>query len=157
MATIVEDIDTAAAGIAVALASSGYDADLSPASLWEIDRFFDEQAPDGRARRRGLLGQQVGARLFALGAYVGEVLRRELGGEWHGDDDDPEAEITVELRLPDGSVVWPVQRVLQRFRDGPEEGIAAYGSALGLTVGPRPERPDPPEPPVRRGWLRRRS
>lgn len=45
----------------------------------------------------------MGQRLVAVGAYVREVFRRELGGEWHGDNGDPEAEINVELRLPDGS------------------------------------------------------
>lgn len=141
MSTIVEDMGVGSAWIAEALTTSGYAADFSPASLWEIDRFFDDHAPGGRVKRRGLLGKQVGQRILAVGAYVGEVLRRDLGGEWHGDDDDPEVEINVELHLPGGTIVWPVQRAMKRLQNGPEDGIAAYGSALGLTVGPEPAAP----------------
>ena len=139
MGTIIEDIDGASEWIAQALQSSGYAADFTPPSLWEIDRFFDEQSADGEPNRKGLLSESLGSRMFAIGAYVGEVLRRELGGEWVGDDDDPEVEINVALQGVDGSVCWPVQRVMKRLQNGPEDGIAAYGSAMGLEVGPKPE------------------
>ncbi|KGN37726.1 hypothetical protein N803_11760 [Knoellia subterranea KCTC 19937] len=79
----------------------------------------------------------MGARL-SLGAYTGEVIRRSVGGEWRWDDEDPEAEVNVELVLPDGAVIWPVQRVMKSFKNGPDEGIAAFGVALGLEVGPPP-------------------
>jgi hypothetical protein len=58
-------------------------------------------------------------RIFALGAYVGEAFRRRLGGDWMADDDDPAGEVNVILRLPDGTVIWPVQRVLKRPTNGP--------------------------------------
>jgi hypothetical protein len=135
------DVQAAASWVAVALATAGYDADFSAASLWEVDRFFDDHAPQGRALVGGLLAEQVGQRLFALGGYVGEVIRRSLGGEWSGDDDDPEGEVNVQLRLSDGSVVWPVQQALQRFSYGSGESFAAYGAGLGLRVGARPDGP----------------
>jgi len=135
------DVQAAASWVAGALGTSGYDADFSAASLWEVDRFFDDHAPEGRARAGGLLEEQVGQRLFAIGGYVGEVIRRSLGGEWCGDDDDPEGEVNVELRLSDGSVVRPVQRALQRFSYGSGESFAAYGAGFGLEVGARPDGP----------------
>jgi hypothetical protein len=138
VATIVEDIDAASQWIARALQSSAYAADFSPASLWEIDRFFDEQSTDGVPNPKGLLSESLGPRLFALGAYVGEVIRRASGGQWTGDDDDPQVELNVALQGPDGRVCWPVQRVMKRLANGSEEGIAAYGLALGLSVGQRP-------------------
>ena len=93
----------------------------------------------GRARPGGLLATDFGPRVFALGAYTGEVIRRDRGGEWHADDDDPGAEVNVELRLPGGGVIWPVQRAMKRCLNGAEDGIAAYGAALGLDVGaPQP-------------------
>jgi hypothetical protein len=136
---ILEDVQGSAEWMAEALSSSGYDADFGVASLWEVERFFDEHAPNGQARRRGLLSEGLGQRLFGLGSYVGEVIRRAQGGEWQGDDTDPEAEINVTLVLTDGSYVWPVQRVMKRFSNGPEDGIPAYASALGLEVGERPQ------------------
>lgn len=138
--SITDDAAEAAEWIATALTSSGYQADFSPPSLWEIDRFFEEHSSEGEARSGGLLSEDLGSRLFALGAYTGEVIRRDLGGVWAGDDDDPEAEINIELRLPDGSVVWPIQRAMKRYANGDEDAIAPFAGALGANVGARPAR-----------------
>jgi hypothetical protein len=148
VASLREDIDRSAAWIAQALQSSGYRADFSPQSLWSIDRFFDDHSDHGRPKRGGLLAADLGARIFALGAYVGEVIRRHAGGTWHTNDEDPEGEVNVELVLTDETRIWPVQRVMKRYQNGAEDGIAAYGAMLGLDVG----QPPPPEPPKRR-WL----
>lgn len=138
---IKEDIDKASQWISRALESSGYLADFSPRSLWEIDRFFEEQSSPGVAKPGGLLSKDLGTRLFALGAYVGEVLRRAKGGEWRGDDADPEVEINVEFHFPDGGRCWPTQRIIKRFKNGAEDGLAVYGLGPGLDVGPKPEQP----------------
>ncbi|HEY4354230.1 MAG TPA: hypothetical protein VGN16_00670 [Acidobacteriaceae bacterium] len=148
MPSIVEDVQTSADWIAQALNSSGYRADFTPRSLWEIDRFFEEHSTGGAGKPGGLLSESAGQRLFAIGSYIGEVARRELGGEWIGDDDDPEAEISVELRLEGDIRCWPVQRAMKRFKNGPEDGIAVWGNALGLDVGPPPEQP-------RKGFFKR--
>jgi hypothetical protein len=144
MASLREDIDASAAWIAQALQSSGYHADFSTQSLWSIDRFFDDNSDRGQSRRGGPLGTDLGSRIFALGAYVGEVVRRNAGGAWHSNDQDPQGEINVELVLADGTKIWPVQRVMKRYKNGAEDGIAAYGAALGLNVG------QPPQPPKKR-------
>lgn len=44
MASVVADAKSAASWIADALSSSGYRADFSPQSLWEVDRFLAEQS-----------------------------------------------------------------------------------------------------------------
>lgn len=141
MKTIKEDVQTSADWISRALQSSGYRADFSPQSLWEVDRFFDEHSQNGAGRPGGLLSQDLGSRLFAIGSYIGEVLRRGVGGEWIGHDADPHAEMNAELHLSDGSRCWPMQRAMKRFKDGPRDGIAGWGSGAGLQVGPRPEPP----------------
>jgi hypothetical protein len=132
MTSILEDVQTSANWISEALTSSGYQADFSPDSLIEVDRFFSEHSNNGKAVHGGLLSESLGSRLFAIGSYVGEVLRRNVGGEWRGDDSDPQAEINVALHLPNGTVCWPVQRAMKPFKLGPEEGIAAYGAHAGL-------------------------
>jgi hypothetical protein len=137
MGTILEDIHGAADWIAKALQSSGYKADFSPSSLWEIDRFFDEHSRDGTAIAGGFLSEQLGQRLFGLGSYVGEVVRRAKGGSWSAVDNEAEAEINAQLQVGD-QICWPVQRVMKRFKNGPEDGIAVYGLSLGLDVGARP-------------------
>lgn len=127
---IVADAVGAANWMSKALSSSGYKADFSLNSLREVDRFFDEQAADGQATPGGLLSEQLGQRIFGLGAYVGEVIRRDCNGAWQGNDADPKAEINIEVKLKDGTVFWPVQRVMKRFKNGSEDGIYAYGSVL---------------------------
>jgi hypothetical protein len=126
---IVSDVGASAEWVAQALSSSGYKADFSLESLKEIDRFFDEHAPKGRPTPDGLLSQDLGSRLFSIGSYVGEVIRRKAGGAWHGDDSDPQAEINVALKLNNGTNMWPIQRVMKRFKLGATEGIYAYGVA----------------------------
>ena len=126
---IVRDALASAEQISKALSQSGYKADFSLDSLKQVDRFFEEQAANGQPKPGGLLSQQLGARLFAIGAYVGEVIRRQNGGEWQGDDSDPRAEINIVVRLKSGVMLWPVQRVMKRFKNGAEDGIWIYGAA----------------------------
>lgn len=127
-----DDISAAAAWIASALTSSGYKADFTPLSIGEIERFFDEQTFSGGAVAGGLLSEDLGSRLFALGSYCGEVLRREIGGEWLVDDADPQGELNASLKLANGVTCWPIQRVMKRFQS-PENNLAHW--ALGLREG----------------------
>lgn len=125
---IVSDALASAEWISTALSQSGYRADFTLESLKQIDRFFEEQAANGQPKAEGLLSEQLGARLFAIGAYVGEVIRRQNSGEWQGDDNDTQAEINIAVRLKMGTVLWPVQRVIKRFKNGAEDGIWIYGA-----------------------------
>jgi hypothetical protein len=88
MASLAEDIDTAADWVSKALSSSGYLVDFSPARLWSVDRFLDDNSVAGLARPGGLLAQNLGFRLFALGAYTGEVIRRAVGAHWRTNDQE---------------------------------------------------------------------
>jgi hypothetical protein len=105
-----DDIPVAAQWISSALQSSGYRADFTPQSIAEVERFFREQTKDGEPISGGLLAQDLGSRLFALGSYCGEVLRKELGGHWQTDDNDPEGEINAALEVASGVTCWPMQR-----------------------------------------------
>jgi hypothetical protein len=126
---IVSDALASAEQISRALSQSGYKADFSLESLKQVDRFFEEQTANGQPKAGGLLSQELGARLFAIGAYVGEVIRRQTGGQWQGDDNDPRAEVNIAIRLKTGVILWPVQRVMKRFKNGAEDGIWIYGNA----------------------------
>jgi hypothetical protein len=165
MPSIRDDIHAAAEWISEALASSGYEADFSANSLVEIDRFFSENSVDGRPVPGGLLSESLGGRLFALGAYAGEVVRRNIGGEWRGDDDDPAVEVNVELHLPDSTICWPMQRVMKRYKLGSSDSIAAWGARAGLNItrdpwpalGARPNvnEPELESPRAKSPWWKR--
>ena len=124
---VVTDARDSAEWIAKALYISGYKADFTVDSLKEIDRFFDDNAPNGRPKPDGLLSSDLGARLFALGSYVGEVIRRSSDGEWIGNDNDSEAEINIALHLNNGTILRPVQRIMKRLLNGNENGVYVYG------------------------------
>jgi len=126
---IVVDAKKAAEAIAKTLTNSGYKADFSIESLQQVERFFLENSERGKAKAGGPLSQQLGARLFAIGSYVGEVIRRECKGQWFGNDSDPRAEINIAVDFPNSVRMWPVQRVMRRFTNGPEDNIYHYGVA----------------------------
>jgi hypothetical protein len=138
--TLLDDVRTSAAWIARALESSGYRADFSPLSLRDVERFMAEHSDHGIAVPGGLLATDLGPRLFALGAYLGETVRRSAGGTWETDAEDPDSEMNLRLRLPDGSVVWPVQRMVKRFRHGHEDSVVGYAMGLGLQPARRRSR-----------------
>jgi hypothetical protein len=140
MSTLSADLLAASEWIAAALLSSGYKADFSPGSLWEIERFFDEHTANGVARPDGLLAQDLGARLFAIGGYIGETIQRSKGGRWVENASEPNDEINVALELPDGTSMWPVVRAMKRLEGGSADSIVAYAKSFGLDVGPAPDR-----------------
>jgi hypothetical protein len=63
----------------------------------------------------------------AYGGYIGEVLRRAAGGEWVIDKDpdvtDPNSAITLRK---DNKRVFPVDKVMKRLFNGPEDNVAFY-------------------------------
>ena len=53
--------------------------------------------------------------MFALGAYTGEVIRRDRGGLWRIDPADSDDERDLELvvgPVPAEKICWPVRRVM---------------------------------------------
>ena len=131
MASLTDDLSAGSEWISEALRSSGYVADFSPASLWSVDRFLDDHAPAGQPRLGGLLAIDLGTRLFSLGAYTGEVLWRNLGGQWETNDADPEGELNVALTLPVGDVVFPVQRVMKQVQERNRRQRRSLWSGIG--------------------------
>ena len=131
--SLVEDASDGAVWMSKTLTSSGYRADFSIESLGEVDRFFDEQVTEGQARAGGLLAKNLGRTLFCLGAYCGEVIRRHRCGTWMPGGQEPDAEINLALQLPDGSVIWPVQRAMKRYRFGREDSLVAYAASIEAT------------------------
>jgi hypothetical protein len=127
--SLAADIPVGAEWIAAALGASGYAADFSVASLREVDRFVAEQSGPG-----GLLSQDRGGRLFALGCYVGQTLIKAYGGVWETDDADPQGEVNIAVRLDSGVTVWPVQRLMKLYAEGPDNAL--YPFAVSLAASP---------------------
>ena len=62
---------------------------------------------------------------------VGNVIIKALpGSRWITDDKDPEGEITAQIKLTSGTIIWPMQRVINRFKNGEEDSIYPYGVVI---------------------------
>ena len=130
MDDLLKDIDMGADYVAKAMTNTGYLAEYSIESLKEVDRLIDENSIDGKPTPDGMLSKDLGRRMFSIGAYVGEVLRRNIGGDWWVDLNDFMVKVNVELRLENGSVVWPMQKVGKRLNNGPEDSLYHFGMWL---------------------------
>lgn len=127
--SLAEDILQAAERTSTALIMAGYHANFTLGSLAEVDRLFADHSNDGEAIAGGYFSESLGSRLFGIGSYSGEVLRRSIGGEWVTDDSDPQGEINVTLELANGSTCWPMQRAMKRFQSA-ENNIAHWAALL---------------------------
>ena len=128
MASLEEDIKKQADWITRAFASDHLQLDYSIRSFIEIDRFFNMHAQEGKGRKGGRLELNPGPIIFSLGSYVGETIIHTLPGSvWQTTDSDPEGEITASIKLADGTIIWPIQKVIKRFKNGSQDSIYIYG------------------------------
>jgi len=127
MATLKEDIQTQSDWLVKAFAADGLTLDYTLASLIAVDRFFALHAKNGHAVKGGRLAQNFGAVIFAIGAYVGQTIIAQVpGAVWLTDDNDPQGEITAAVQFTDGTTMWPMQKVMKRFKNGAEDSIYLY-------------------------------
>ncbi|MDB5364989.1 MAG: hypothetical protein JWM77_916 [Rhodospirillales bacterium] len=111
--------------------SRGVTLDGSVDSLRILDMLID----DARDAIQGEPNPPQAALLWALGAYLGEVVRSTRGGDWSvGALDDLDAFWATSLTTGDGDQLWPMQRMIKRFLNGPDDSIYAYGLVMSKQV-----------------------
>lgn len=129
MGTILEDIPPSAEWIIKAFASENYRLDYTLDSFIEIDRFFNYHYPNGQPRKRGHFAKPgFGHILFSLGAYIGETIIKQVeNAHWQPNENNPEDELNIAVRLPNDMLCFPMLRVLKRMENGMEDSIYPYG------------------------------
>jgi hypothetical protein len=65
--------------------------------------------------------QGLRIRSFAIGAYVGEVMRRRIGGHWQ--EDKSATGDNLSLVLPSGTEAFPLSWVYKRIVNGSDDNI----------------------------------
>ena len=77
-------------------------------------------------RIRGVAGSEIVDQVCnTYGAYIGEVMRRNIGGEWMLDDKFSPGRKIVSLRV--GHLqTFPTSKVLKRILDGPGDDVWFY-------------------------------
>ena len=127
--SLVEDIQIATPWVVDALNSSGYTADYSIESLKELDRLLkEEKKPDG------ILAKDVGYKLFALGAYLGEVMIKRYGGHWITNDNDRKGEIKITVELDVDITFMPVMSVMKCYENGEENSLYVLALAMEQSI-----------------------
>lgn len=143
------EVEQSAEWVAGELQQREFEADFSLESLHEVDRFFAEFARADLPGFNDFFADDISYRSFAMGAYVGEVLRRANGGEWQSDPNDPLIEVNIQLAFSDEAACQPMRQVLLRLNDGPASSFAKFAGELGFEVPGEPkieELPAPEEP-----------
>ena len=128
------DIRESAEWIAAILRDHQVEADYSPASLATLDRFLAGSVSAQLPGSNDFFSEDFSYRSFAMGAYVGEVLRQSLGGDWESDEKDPLIEINIALRLSEKQSCQPMKRVLERLNTGPSRSFVRFAAENGLTI-----------------------
>lgn len=71
-----------------------------------------------------MFAQGLGGKLFAISAYIGEVIiRNTKATKWETNDKDPQGEINIKLVSANGTAMYPAHRVMKRIQNGPEDNI----------------------------------
>lgn len=121
--------------------SHGLSLDYSVASLASVDVMLADMfgprglAPDDASWRPDAEQRRM---ILALGSYLGEVIRRRLGGTWRDDPMAPGKPLFLELVLPDSQRVRPLERAYKRLVSGSASPLVATVESVD-TAGRAPE------------------
>ena len=103
-------------------AEMGFELDYSPESLSQV-----EQLITALPARKGRPKKQYRELAGVTGAYLAEVILRNVSGEW-GFETEWDA---GGIRLPSGTWVFPLHKSRKRYEDGPGDDFVSYYMALG--------------------------
>lgn len=96
----------------------GVPLDYSMESLQRIESYIEENYPRSEGGNNPFPAVRAGVKLFYLGAYLGEVLRKKVGGQWVFDERHPLGQIQAELRLSNGKTLRPIEEIMNRVEEG---------------------------------------
>jgi hypothetical protein len=107
----------------------GYELDYRIASLETLDSMLDDlfavRNPIGRMRGR-LAIRRFEPMVPIVGAYVGETLRRECGGDWGVNEEFDEPG----LLLPPDRWIFPLAKAEKRFRHGHSDSLSFFAEVM---------------------------
>jgi hypothetical protein len=131
MSAIREDIKKQSDWIVKTFDTDGLKLDYTVKSFAQIDTFFELNSKNGKPIPGSKLSQNLETTTFSIGSYIGEtVLKSVQRAAWKINDNDPQAKMTASVKLPDGTVFWPMRKVMRRFQNGSGDSFYAYGHNL---------------------------
>jgi hypothetical protein len=104
--------------------------------------------PEGylsRLRGRGIAESEARQMARIWGAYIGEVMRQRWGGEWTARDGaSHDTALAIRVRR---STIYPLARVYERLRNGPQDNIWFYYRAIKQWFDMVPQQKQPARRP----------
>jgi hypothetical protein len=128
MGKLLEDIKVGANKVVQLFELQKTTLDYSIKSFIEIDDFFNKNSKDGKAKEKSIFSENLGVVLFCFGSYVGETIIKVVPGSvWVPDEIEPNSEVKASVKLPNGTIIFPVQKIIKRFKEGSIDSIYPYG------------------------------
>ena len=100
--------------------------DYSERSVRTLEEMIERQFEDWRPWRGGKVAKKNLPIASLVGAYLGEVMIRNLGGHWGW---MPEFDVAT-VQLPSGTWTSPPAKAQKRFANGKEDDLTVYYEAL---------------------------
>jgi Uncharacterised protein family (UPF0167) len=100
--------------------------DFSEQSLQTLEEMIEQQFGDWRPWRTGKVARKHLPVASLVGAYVGEVMIRHLGGHWGW---MPDFDVAA-VQLPSGTWTSPPAKAQERFSNGKEDDLVSYYDVL---------------------------
>jgi hypothetical protein len=125
--------------------------EFHPAAVAALDAFIDltwgeEGMAKGDDRWQPTGGK--GPIILSFGAFLGELVRRQFGGEWREDPVQPENVLAAHVVLGGGHRFFAIAKVYRRLRDGAQERLEPFYLRLREQLGA------PPAGEEADGWVR---
>ena len=112
----------AAQALVATAAREGAELDYTRESVARLEDLLRGPLADRRPWRRGRPARKYAALAMLCGAYVGEVLVRELGGRWAFSEQAGQGGI----HFGGESWAFPVHKAEKRFANGAEDDLASF-------------------------------
>lgn len=103
-----------------------WELDFSEQSVQTLEEMIERQFEDWRPWRGGKVAKKNLPIASLVGAYLGEVMIRHIGGHWGW---MPEFDVAA-VRLPSGTWTSPPAKAQKRFVNGKEDDLVFYYQAL---------------------------
>jgi hypothetical protein len=103
-----------------------WELDYSEQSIRMLEEMIDRQFADWRPWRSGKVAKKNVPIASLVGAYLGEVMIRHVGGHWGW---MPDFDVAA-VQLPSGTWTSPPAKAQKRFQNGREDDLVFYYEAL---------------------------
>ncbi len=126
--SVAKQLVEAAEVVAARGATTGYKLDFSRASMVPFEAFavrtYEETLPTVASKRRDERDAYMEDLSFSFGAYLGEAIRRNVGGDWGWSEFEDTK--SIGLRLGGSAILNPIGKVRKRLESGTSDEFEAF-------------------------------